>query len=182
MIVNVLRGNAEDESFITRENNRISRREMSALALIASGLRNEEGAKRFGVNVNTFRNHVYNVMQKLGAKNRAHTVVVAIQNSMLEVEGKRPLIEGVEAQFRLCMYCGRVFTMGEEIEIEQEPILINHVQVTPPSKLYCPYPDCDGDATDSVDWRHVREKHPEHPEKPERGKVYDFDFQNWYGG
>ncbi|MBN2240148.1 MAG: helix-turn-helix transcriptional regulator [Dehalococcoidales bacterium] len=177
MLVSVLPGNADDGGFITKEGTSITRREFSALTLIASGMTNEEGAQRFNVNVNTFRNHIYNLMKKLGAKNRTQALALAVQNGMLEIiQSKQTVLADREEEYYLCVKCGRVFRFSETIEIKKEPIEINHVKVTPPPELHCPYSDCNGSTGLSVDWNTVRKEHPEYPEVPVINKLYDFNF------
>ena len=102
MLVRVLTGNAPDGSFIIPEDIHVTRREIGALVLVANGLGNEEAAKKFGVSVNTFRNHVFNVMQKLGANSRAHAIVLAIQNGILEVDEKRRIECMSHSRYRWC--------------------------------------------------------------------------------
>lgn len=177
MLVSIVNGNSESQGFVTKEGTNISRREMSALALAAHGFSNAEAAKRFGVNVNTFRNHVYNVMKKLNANSRAHAVTLAIQNGMLIVNDK---VDLSSSDFYLCMGCSRVFKWDETIWVEKESIVINHVRLTPPPSVLCPYKDCNGDATYGVEWKYARKINPKYPETPQRGVEYDFDFYSYH--
>lgn len=175
MSIRIIKGNADDGGFIINGNH-ISKRELYSLYLIARGYENEEGAERMKIGVNTFRNHVYNIMKKLGATTRAHAVALALQYGMLEIEKR--IIEN----FYLCMYCNKVFTWDKVKERTFKPIIINHVKVTPPSSPICPNKGCGGYASYAVGWQYVRKEHPEYPEIPERGKVYDFDFRKWHEG
>ena len=179
MIVRVLNGNAADGSFVIPEDIHITRREISALVVVANGLDNKDAAEKFGVSVNTFRNHVYNVMQKLGANSRAHAIVLAIQNGIIEVAEKRTLENMTPDNYYLCIFCGRAFNFDETIEVPGKSIVVNHVEMTLPPEFICPYEDCNGWAENAVDWEVVRKDHPEYPEVPEHGVVYDFDLKKY---
>jgi DNA-binding NarL/FixJ family response regulator len=48
----------------------LSARERTVAALLAEGLRNKEIARRLGLRLATVKNHVHNVLKKLGARNR----------------------------------------------------------------------------------------------------------------
>lgn len=179
MLVRVLTGNEPDGSFIIPKDIHVTRREIGALALVANGLSNEEAADKFGVRVNTFRNHVFNVMQKLGANNRAHAIVIAIQNGIIEVAQKRTLDNMTPDNHYLCIFCERAFGSDEVIEVPRKSIIVNHVEMTPPPELICPYAGCGGWVTYAVDWKVVRKDHPEYPAVPEHGIVYDFDVDKY---
>ena len=179
MLVRVLRGNAPDGSFNLPENIHVTRREIGALVLVANGLDNEDAAKKFGVSVNTFRNHVFNLMKKLGANNRAHAIVIAIQNGIIEVAEKRTLERPAPDRYRYCVFCERAFKDGEAIAVQPKTITVNHVKMTLPDEYICPYEGCRGWVEHSVHWEDVREDHPEYPEIPERNVKYDFDWNKW---
>jgi len=179
MLVSVLRGNAPDGSFIIPEDIHVTRREISALVLVANGLDNQSAADKFGVSVNTFRNHVFNVMKKLGANSRAHAIVLAIQKGIIEVAEKRTLGDMTPDDYYLCIFCNRAFNRDEVIEVESKTIIVNHVEMTPPPEFICPYEGCDGWATHGINWNVVRKEHPEYPEIPERGVEYDFDLNKY---
>lgn len=175
MSIRIIKGNADDGGFIISDNH-ISKRELYSLYLLARGYNNESGSGKMGIGENTFRNNVHNTMKKLGATTRTHAVTLAVQNGMIEIEKKTP------KNFYLCMYCGKVFTWDKVKEREFEPIIVNHVKVTPPPRPICPNNGCNGDAVDAVHWEEVINEHPEYPEVPEQGKVYDFDFRKWHEG
>lgn len=179
MLVRVLNGNAPDGSFIIPEDIHITRREIGALVLVANGIDNQDAAKKFGVSVNTFRNHVFNVMQKLDAHSRAHAIVLAIQNGIIEVAEKRTMGNMTHDNYYLCIFCERAFNFDEVIEVEPKTVIVNHVQMTLPPEFICPYEGCNGWATYGVDWKVVRKDHPEYPEIPEKDKVYDFDLDKY---
>ncbi|MFC1912700.1 helix-turn-helix transcriptional regulator [Chloroflexota bacterium] len=175
MSVRIIKGNAGDGGFIINDNH-ITKREIYSLYLLASGDDNVSGAKKMGTGVKTFQNSLHNTMKKMGATTRTHAVTLAVQNGMLEIERSKP------EHFYLCMYCGKVFNWDRIKEKEFEPIIINHVKITPPPRPICPNRGCNGDATYAVDWEKVVKEHTEYPETPKRGRVYDFDFQKWHQG
>src|SRR3954452_7461087 len=55
----------------------LSPRERDVLALLASGLTNEEIADELVVTASTVKNHMARIMAKLGARNRTHAAVMA---------------------------------------------------------------------------------------------------------
>jgi len=63
---------------------RLSKRETDVLLQIKDGLRNPEIAANLGLSTKTIENHVRNILQKLGAKNRTEAVVIALKNSLIE--------------------------------------------------------------------------------------------------
>ena len=58
-------------------------REKEVIALSADGLTSNEIASQLGMSARTFNQHVDNVANKLGTKNRAHTVAEVIRHHML---------------------------------------------------------------------------------------------------
>lgn len=65
--------------------NRLSKRETDVLLLIKDGLKNPQIAKHLGLSSKTIENHVRNILQKLGAKNRTEAVVIAVRNSLINI-------------------------------------------------------------------------------------------------
>jgi DNA-binding NarL/FixJ family response regulator len=61
----------------------LTRREVEVLSLIAEGLGNSTIASRLGVSVNTVRNHVQNVLTKLGAHSKLEALAVAVREGLL---------------------------------------------------------------------------------------------------
>ena len=109
MTINVRQGTAGDGGFIIKNNMHITRRELESLALIGMGLNNYEVAERLGVSVNTVRNHIWNLMQKLEANSRAHAIILAVQNGIIEVKHERSLdtyVPGFD-KYVLCILCGK---------------------------------------------------------------------------
>jgi DNA-binding CsgD family transcriptional regulator len=66
---------------------RLTAREREVVALVATGLRNDEIADRLYVSVNTAKTHVSRAMIKLGARDRAQLVVFAYQSGLVAREG-----------------------------------------------------------------------------------------------
>jgi DNA-binding CsgD family transcriptional regulator len=181
MVINIRKGTAEDGGFIIKGNIHVTRRELETLALIGMGLNNNEAAERLGVSVNTVRNHIWNLMQKLGANSRAHAIVLAVQNGIIGIEHARSLerfVRGVD-RYRLCIICGKAALEYDYREVEPEKVIINHVEYeyVPPPK--CPTEGCRGDMDVTLQWDVVRKHHPEYPEIPQRGVVYDYDIE-WF--
>lgn len=58
-------------------------REKEVIALSAEGLTSLEIAERLGLSARTVNQHVDNVADKLGTKNRAHTIAEVIRNGLL---------------------------------------------------------------------------------------------------
>jgi DNA-binding CsgD family transcriptional regulator len=58
-------------------------REREVIALSADGLTSQQIAARLGMSPRTANQHIDNVAEKLGTRNRAHTVAEVIRNSLL---------------------------------------------------------------------------------------------------
>ncbi len=61
----------------------LSEREIQVLRLLAEGLSNEEIAAELGIAVNTVRNHVRNILEKLRLRNRVQAAVYAVRHGLL---------------------------------------------------------------------------------------------------
>lgn len=183
MVIEVREGTASDGGFIIRNNVHITRRELEALALTGTGLSNTDVAERMGVSVNTVRNHVWNLMQKLGARSRAHAIVLAVQNGIIEVRHERSLetfVRGVD-RYVLCIWCGRAALVDDYTEGGVEQVTINHVEYEMPVQPGCPTEGCKGDIFDTIDWEQIRKHRPYYPEVPEGGVVYGYEIE-WFRG
>ncbi|MFC1901368.1 response regulator transcription factor [Chloroflexota bacterium] len=172
MVINIRKGNAEDGGFMLEGDIHVTQRELEALAAIAEGYDNENSAKKLGISYTTLRNHTYNIMKKLGAKNRTQAVVKAVENGMIVISLKRGRVANPSSECYVCKYCGRAFTPDEAIEMHEEPFMVNHVLLEPPDWEKCPYDDCNAHASDAYNWGRVKYYHPEYPEIPEKGIVY----------
>lgn len=62
----------------------LSVREVEVLRLLADGLPNREIAGRLHISENTVKNHVRNILDKLGMHSRMEAVIYAMQNGLLE--------------------------------------------------------------------------------------------------
>lgn len=172
MAVKIRKGNAEDGGFTLVEKIHITTRELQVLALMANGFENEEAAEKLNVNVQTLRNHQYNVMKKLGAKTRTRAVTIAIQRGMLETDREQAFGERPKGKYMWCLHCERTYEYGKFRVEKRKPFTVDHMRYSPEFEM-CPYPDCDGDAVlDAQEWEEIRKEHPDYPEIPKAGKVY----------
>lgn len=178
MGLKLIKGNAPDGGYIIEGGIHISHRALEAFYLSAIGMDNEEAAKHMGIGVNTYRNHVYGVMKKLGAGNRANALLIAIENGMFEVTGHHFLLGWSPKEWVLCWKCNRAFPAEEAIVIEQESFIVDHVLIEPSLEYICPYPGCGAGVWEGWLWSEVREVKPEFPEIPEKDKVYEV---TWLG-
>lgn len=62
----------------------LTARERQALGLLADGASTAEVARRLGVAVNTARNHVQRVLEKLGARSKLEAVAIARREGILD--------------------------------------------------------------------------------------------------
>ena len=62
----------------------LTARERQTLGLLADGASTTEVAKRLGVAVNTARNHVQRVLEKLGARSKLEAVAIARKEGLLD--------------------------------------------------------------------------------------------------
>ncbi len=64
----------------------LSPRELEILGLLVEGVSNQEVAERLFVSLNTVRNHVQHILQKLGAHSRLEATAIAVREGIV----KRP--------------------------------------------------------------------------------------------
>ena len=62
----------------------LSARELEVLELVAEGLSNDAIAKRLFLSVNTVRNHVQNLLTKLGAHSKLEAMVIARREGLVD--------------------------------------------------------------------------------------------------
>jgi len=67
----------------------LSPREMDVLRLIGEGNANKQIADKLSIGETTVKNHISNILSKLGANDRAHAVTIALQRGIIEL-GIRP--------------------------------------------------------------------------------------------
>jgi DNA-binding NarL/FixJ family response regulator len=65
----------------------LSPREKEILQLLADGCRNREIANQLGLSENTVRNHVFNLLEKLGTTHRTEAIAMAIQQGLVQMDG-----------------------------------------------------------------------------------------------
>ena len=59
------------------------------LRLIGEGNANKQIADRLSIGETTVKNHVSNILSKLGANDRAHAVTIALQRGIIELEARQ---------------------------------------------------------------------------------------------
>ena len=64
----------------------LSSRQRDVLCLVAEGLSNQEIGSKLCVTVETVKTHVRHVLERLGARNRAHAVRLASQQNLLDAD------------------------------------------------------------------------------------------------
>lgn len=64
----------------------LSARESEILQLIAHGMRNREIGEKLFISENTVRNHILNILQKLGTTHRTEAVAMAVQQGLVRLE------------------------------------------------------------------------------------------------
>jgi DNA-binding CsgD family transcriptional regulator len=69
---------------------RLSPREREVLTLIASGAELGQIASELTISVSTVRTHLRNALRKLGARNRAHAIALALADGTIEVPRADP--------------------------------------------------------------------------------------------
>jgi DNA-binding NarL/FixJ family response regulator len=64
----------------------LSARETEILQLLARGMRNREIGEKLFISENTVRNHILNLLQKLGTTHRTEAIALAIQQGLVHLE------------------------------------------------------------------------------------------------
>jgi len=67
----------------------ISARELEVIGLVAEGKGNKEIAKSLGIREQTVKNHVANIMQKMGAKSRLEVGIKSVRQNLASKEGSQ---------------------------------------------------------------------------------------------
>ena len=62
----------------------LTNREVEVLRLVARGMTNKEIGAKLYISVKTVNNHVANILEKIGAANRAEASVYAVRNGLVE--------------------------------------------------------------------------------------------------
>jgi DNA-binding NarL/FixJ family response regulator len=64
----------------------LSSREIDVLHLVGSGNANKQIADKLSIGETTVKNHISNILSKLGANDRAHAVTIALQRGIIELK------------------------------------------------------------------------------------------------
>jgi len=64
----------------------LSSREIDVVRLIAAGNANKQIADKLSIGETTVKNHISNILSKLGANDRAHAVTIALQRGIIELD------------------------------------------------------------------------------------------------
>jgi len=64
----------------------LSSRELDVLRLIGEGNANKQIADKLSIGETTVKNHISNILSKLGANDRAHAVTIALQRGIIELD------------------------------------------------------------------------------------------------
>ncbi len=74
-----------DQEKEQREDDKLTRREIEVLKLLAEGLFNKEIAYKLSISEKTVKNHVSNIFKKIGVFDRTQAAVYAIKNNIVEL-------------------------------------------------------------------------------------------------
>lgn len=77
----------DDSSAGASEAAPLTPREREVLVLVASGLQNKEVAEKLGLSLATVRNHVHNILDKLGLHSKLEAVALAFRSGWVEAAG-----------------------------------------------------------------------------------------------
>jgi len=67
----------------------LSSREIEVLRLIGGGNANKQIADKLSIGETTVKNHISNILSKLGANDRAHAVTIALKRGIIELEARQ---------------------------------------------------------------------------------------------
>jgi two-component system, NarL family, response regulator len=67
----------------------LSSREIDVLRLIGAGNANKQIADKLSIGETTVKNHISNILSKLGANDRAHAVTIALKRGIIELEAPK---------------------------------------------------------------------------------------------
>ena len=82
-VLNVVSRRREEENSLSSPCRLLSERELEVLSLLASGLSNKEIASQLFISEKTVKNHVSNILKKLGVKDRTQAAVLAIKEGIV---------------------------------------------------------------------------------------------------
>jgi len=66
----------------------LTKRELEVLSLIATGATNREIAEKLFVSEGTVKNHVSNILNRLGLRDRMQAAIFAIEHNLVSQTGK----------------------------------------------------------------------------------------------
>jgi two-component system NarL family response regulator len=61
----------------------VSRRELEVLRLVMIGTGNKDIAKKLGISERTVREHISNILTKLGVRDRTQAVIIALKRGLI---------------------------------------------------------------------------------------------------
>ena len=84
-LVPILRSRMTERDEENKKIEKLTRREMQVLKLIAVGMCNRDVAKEMNITERTVKNHVSNIFKKIGVTDRTQAAVFAIKNNLISV-------------------------------------------------------------------------------------------------
>lgn len=81
----VLNQKKTQDSRVKEEEEKLTRREIEVLKLLAEGLFNKEIAYKLSISEKTVKNHVSNIFKKIGVFDRTQAAVYAIKNNIVDL-------------------------------------------------------------------------------------------------
>jgi DNA-binding NarL/FixJ family response regulator len=85
LIANLSSKKLNEEQAETEDSEKLTKREVEVLKLVAEGLNNDEIAEKLNISSTTVRTHRANLLTKTGSNNTASLVMYAIKNKLIEV-------------------------------------------------------------------------------------------------
>lgn len=85
LVFNQYFSDPEEKAESAPEKEKLTRREIEVLGLIAEGLFNKEIAFRLSISEKTVKNHITNIFKKIGVSDRTQAAVYAIKNHIVEL-------------------------------------------------------------------------------------------------
>jgi DNA-binding CsgD family transcriptional regulator len=176
MGLRIIRGRTADGGYITRAKKHITLRELEALRFSAVGLDNREAAEKMGISLSTYRNHICSMMKKMKATNRAHALLIALENDMVEASHNKYLLGWTPDEWLYCLKCHRVFPPDKALLVEVKQVVVDYPTGDFLRSYVCPYKGCGAEVSASSNWRSILDIMPEFPDVPKMGKTYEVDW------
>ena len=86
MTARLMRGVADLSRQRAEPEKHLTEREVELLRLVAQGMSNKEIAQQLTISENTAKYHIRNILQKLGAQNRAEAITQAMRTGLLDLD------------------------------------------------------------------------------------------------